>query len=401
LIAMGIRHPITWFKEHPAVADALMAALVTAAMVPSQWLTPSGEADTVFRDPDAFGAVLPVLYAIPVAWRRRSPLVVLFVTGTAAVTYEVVGYATVWMPWGVLIALYTVAAHCDRRASLRALAAVGAAIVLILLTARWEVTTGTIASNVIIFATVWLVGDNLQTRRAYVGSLQERAVRAEETRVAEAQRAVAEERARIARELHDVVAHSMSVMVVQAGAARRVLDADPAQAAGALQAIEVTGRDALDEMRRLLGVLREDGSPASLAPQPSLRELPNLIAQVAESGLAVTLATEGPPRDLPAALGLSAFRIVQEALTNALKHAGPSASAVITVRYRDDDVEIEVADDGRGASATAIANGSSGHGLLGMRERAGLFGGELTAGPRAGGGFVVRARLPVPEAAGG
>jgi signal transduction histidine kinase len=326
---------------------------------------------------------------------------VLALTGTGAALYEMLGYPTSAAPFGLLAALYTVGAHCDRRPSRIAAAATGAALGVVLFTARWEVTLANIASNVIIFGTAWLIGDNLQTRRAYVASLRERAEQAEASRVADAERAVADERARMARELHDVVAHSMSVMVVQAGAARRVFEANPAQAVDALQNIEATGRDALAEMRRLLGVLRDDGSSASLAPQPSLRELPHLIAQVAESGLAVTLATEGPPRDLPAALGLSAFRIVQEALTNALKHAGPNASAVITVRYRDDDVEIEVIDDGRGASATATvdANGSSGHGLLGMRERAGLFGGELTAGPRAGGGFVVRARLPVSEAA--
>ncbi|MEQ1787341.1 MAG: histidine kinase [Acidimicrobiales bacterium] len=398
---MRTRHPIVWLKEHPRAADLLLGLVVMAIVLPSQWQTPVDSDGVVYRDPDLFGIVLGLLSSVPVIWRRRSPLVVLTIAGTGAALYEMVGYPTVAAPFGLLVALYTVGAHCDRRASRIAAGITGVALGVVLVTARWEVTIGNFASNVIIFGTFWLIGDNLQTRRAYVASLHERAERAEATRIAEAERAVTEERTRIARELHDVVAHSMSVMVVQAAAARRVLGTDPVQAADALQAIEATGRDALVEMRRLLGVLREDGGSASLAPQPSLRELPSLIAHVAESGLAVTLATEGTPRDLPAVVGLSAFRIVQEALTNALKHAGPSASAVITVRYRDDEVEIEVADDGRGAGAGAAApaNGSSGHGLLGMRERAGLFGGELTAGPRAGGGFVVRARLPLPEAA--
>ena len=396
---MGARHPITWLKEHPLAADVLLALVVMAVQLPSQWQTPM-DADTVdYRDPNLGGFLLALLASAPVFWRRQAPLTVLALAGTGAALYEMFGFATSTAPFGLLVALYTVGAHCERRPSRIAAAITGAALLVVLLTARWEVNAANVASNFIIFGTVWLIGDNLQTRRAYVASLQERAEQAEATRVAEAERAVAEERARIARELHDVVAHSMSVMVVQAGAARRVLDANPAQAADALQTIEATGRDALAEMRRLLGVLRDDRSSASLAPQPSLRELPSLISQVSEAGLAVTLATEGAPRELPAAVGLSAYRIVQEALTNALKHAGPAASAVITVRYRDSEVEVEVADDGRGASAAAIGNGSSGHGLLGMRERAGLFGGELTAGPRAGGGFVVRARLPVAEAA--
>jgi signal transduction histidine kinase len=397
-----IRRSIAWFQAHPFVADALLAAAVTAITLPSVWSTPIGEGDTDFRDPDVLGVVLLVLSSSPIAWRRRSPFPTLVVVGTAAVAYEALGYATQFSTVGVLIALYTAAAHLDRRRSVQAALFTAVGLAIVLLTARWEVTIGSIASNIVIFATVWLIGDNLQTRRANVAALRERAERAEQTRAAEAQRAVAEERTRIARELHDVVAHSVSVMLVQTGAARRVIDTDPAQAAAALEAVEATGREAMAEMRRLLGVLREDGGPtgpAALAPQPSLRELPTLIAHVAESGLVVTLATEGAPRDLPAAVGLSAYRIVQEALTNALKHAGPSASAVVSLRYREDEVEIEVADDGRGASVTGVANGSRGHGLLGMRERAGLFGGELTAGPRAGGGFVVRARLPISEAA--
>lgn len=394
---MGVRHPVTWLKEHPTVADALLGVLVMALVVPAQWQTPPDSVGIDFRDPNAGGLLLALLASAPVIWRRRAPLVTLTLTGTGAALYEMFGYASVIVPLGLLVALYTVGAHSERRPSRIAALISGLALGLVLLTARWDVTIGSVASNFIVFGTAWVVGDNLQTRRAFVASLEDRARRAEEDRQAEAQRAVAEERARIARELHDVVAHSMSVMVVQAGAARRVLGTDPAQATEALQAVEDTGRDALVEMRRLLGVLREDGSKASLAPQPSLHDLPSLIAHVAESGLAVTLATEGAPRDLPAAVGLSAYRIVQEALTNALKHAGPTAAAVINVRYRADEVEVEVADDGRGAAAIA-PNGSAGHGLLGMRERAGLFGGELTAGPRPGGGFVVRARLPLTEA---
>jgi signal transduction histidine kinase len=322
---------------------------------------------------------------------------VLAITGTGAALYEMFGFSTTFAPFGLLVALYTVGAHCDRRTSRIAAGIIGVALGVVLLTARWVDGIGNVASNVIIFGTVWLIGDNLQTRRAYVASLQERAERAEENRLAEAKRAAAEERSRIARELHDVVAHSMSVMVVQAGAARRVLDTEPAQAADALQAIESTGRDALAEMRRLLGVLRQDDSRASLAPQPSLDGLPPLVDQFREAGLPVSYTVDGPERPLPAGVELSAYRIVQEALTNALKHAGPVGSVAVAVHYTDDAVQIEVVDDGRGATT----NGDGGHGLLGMRERVDVCGGELTTGPRAGGGYRVRARLPVAEAAAG
>ena len=268
---------------------------------------------------------------------------------------------------------------------------------------RWEVTIGNIISNFTIFGTAWLIGDNLQTRRAYVASLEERAVRAEQTRAAEAERAVAEERTRIARELHDVVAHSMSVMLVQTGAARRVLGTDPVQAAAALQAVEATGRDAMTEMRRLLGVLREDSAPASLAPQPSLRRSRGPGGPVRRGRARRHPGRwRAPTATLPAGVELSAYRIVQEALTNALKHAGPGVAVAVTRALRPTTgSRCEVLDDGRGAAAAAVANGSGGHGVLGMRERVDVCGGDLVAGPRAGGGFEVHARLPVVEEAAG
>jgi signal transduction histidine kinase len=392
----ALRWPIAWFQAHPFVADVLLAVVVTAITLPSLWSTPIGEEGTDFRDPDVLGALLLILSSSPIAWRRRSPFVVLVVVGTAAVIYEALGYPTQFSTVGVLVALYTAAAHLDRPRSLRAALFVAVGLAIVLITARWEVTIGSIASNIVIFATVWLIGDNLQTRRANVAALRERAERAEQTRAAEAQRAVAEERTRIARELHDVVAHSMSVMLVQTGAARRLVESDPTRAVAALQAVEATGRDAMQEMRRLLGVLREDSAPASLAPQPSLDGVQPLVAQFAEAGLDVHLEVEGAPRRLPAGVELSAYRIVQEALTNALKHAGPGVTVAVTVRYGDGGLEVQVLDDGRGA-ATALHNGGGGHGVLGMRERVDVCGGDLVAGPRAGGGFEVRARLPVVE----
>jgi signal transduction histidine kinase len=220
-----------------------------------------------------------------------------------------------------------------------------------------------------------------QVRRA-----EERARREEDT-----QRAIDEERNRITRELHDVLAHSVSVMTVQASAVRRLLTPEQQREREALMTVEETGRQALSEMRWLLGIMRpeEDELPA-LAPQPGLGTLPALVEQVRQSGLPVELTVEGQPVKLPAGVDLSAYRIVQEALTNALKHAGP-AQAWVAVRYVGADVEIEVANDGRNQGQ----NDGAGHGLVGMRERVALCGGELHSGPRPGGGFKVSARLPV------
>jgi signal transduction histidine kinase len=219
--------------------------------------------------------------------------------------------------------------------------------------------------------------------------------RIERDHVLAAREAVAIERARIARELHDVVAHSMSVMVVQAGAARAVLGADPAQAEAALGRIEETGRTGLADMRRLLGILKADGDDTGLEPQPGLRALDGLLERVRSAGLPVEAMVYGEPRTLPPGVDLTAYRLVQEALTNTLKHAG-TASARVVIRYADRSIELEVADDGRGPPPESAPSG--GHGLVGMRERVALFGGTLETGGRPGGGFRVTARIPVGEA---
>lgn len=387
------RRPVAWLQAHPFVADALLAVALAAITLPSMWGNPTGAEAADYRDPDVIGGLLVLAGTLPVAWRRRNPMAVLLVVTAAVVAYEAIGYAAETGPFGALLALYTVAAHCDRRRSLQGAGLALAANLVVFATARWDITLGTVVGNGVVFVTVWVIGDNLQTRRAYVAGLQERAEQAEQTRAEEARRAVAKERSRIARELHDVVAHSMSVMIIQAGAARRVVQHDPARATEAIGAIEATGRGAMTEMRRLLGVLREDaGEQPSLAPQPSIRHLRALVDQCADAGLDVRLEVQGDERDLPPGVDLSAYRIVQEALTNTMKHAGPAA-AVVRIHYGPDEVEVEVRDDGRGASGHE--GSGHGHGLLGMRERVELFGGELRAGPQPGGGFLVRARLPV------
>jgi signal transduction histidine kinase len=245
----------------------------------------------------------------------------------------------------------------------------------------------------VLFAIAWLAGFGVRERAAQAEAAEERASRAEREREESARRAVFEERVRIARELHDVVAHHVSMMGVQAGAARIVVDRDRAKAKEALTAIETSSRQAVAELHRLLGFLRQAGDRDDLAPQPGLSELPGLAASMRDSHLAVEVSIEGEKRSLPPTLDVSAYRIVQEALTNTLKHAAASR-ADVHLRYWPDELEVEILDDGRPNGGSSSASG--GLGLIGMRERAALHGGQFSAGPAAGGGFAVRVRLPTP-----
>ncbi|WP_405491608.1 sensor histidine kinase [Streptomyces sp. NBC_00096] len=252
------------------------------------------------------------------------------------------------------------------------------------------------------FALAWVTGDSLRTRRAYYAQLVERNQRLEQERAAQAKVAVAAERARIARELHDVVAHNVSVMVVQADGAAYVMDVAPEQAKEALQTISGTGRLALAEMRRLLGVLRtgEPQESEDYVPQPDVEQIEVLVEQVRAAGLAVDFEVEGAPRKLPSGVELTAYRIVQEALTNTRKHGGPDASASVRLVYFDDGLGLLVEDNGRGAAHELYEDGGAdgaGHGLIGMRERIGMVGGTLDAGPRPGGGFRISALLPLKK----
>jgi signal transduction histidine kinase len=314
-----------------------------------------------------------------------------------------------------LIVPYSVAAYAGRRVRLASGVAAGAALVATALPWAPAGTRLDLLGLLLGGAGAWLVGAVLRGRRDRVVRLAEHAERVERERDLQARRAVADERLRIARELHDVVAHNLSVVVVQAQALRPVVDRDPERALSLASSIEETGREALEEMRHLLGVLRasDGGEPADadrpdadpldpdpLDPQPGLDALDGLVAQVRQAGLTVSLTTSGEPRRLPPAIELSAYRIVQEALTNVLKHAGP-ARAAVAVGYRDDALVLDVTDDGRGAAAGLDHQPvpGSGHGLVGMRERVALFGGQLSTGPRAGGGFAVRAQIPVQREA--
>ncbi|HEY7792656.1 MAG TPA: histidine kinase [Gaiellaceae bacterium] len=321
--------------------------------------------------------------------RLRAPLLTLVLESACLVLLGVLNTSDGNDPMGMiiiaLVAIYSAGAHTRGRplaaASVLALAnAVAAAIY----DGDSMNVSGFLFFGLFVFGP-FLAGVVIRIRREREHLLvQERDERA--------RAAVAEERTRIARELHDVVAHAMGVIVLQARGARHALDDAPEDARDAIDAIESTAGGALAEMRRLLGVLREDGEEIALAPQPSLEHLDVLAAKLRDAGLPVEVTVEGDRRELPPGVDLSAYRIAQEALTNALKHAGP-ARAHVHLRYRPDHVEVEVLDDGGGSGS---GNGSgSGHGLLGMRERVTVFGGELETGPRDGGGYAVKARLPL------
>jgi signal transduction histidine kinase len=330
-----------------------------------------------------------LVLALSLAWRRRAPLIVLAVAIAASVVanFAVVLDAATTPAVALVVAVYSVGAHAERVREWIGLAGVAA---LIAANAAEQLSLGDLLLIAMILGGAWLAGRAMRYRRERERTLERLTVDLEREREEKARAAVAEERVRIARELHDVVAHAISVIVLQARGGRRSLATDPAEARVALNTIEEMGTQALAEMRRLLGMLRRDDEEIALAPQPSLRYLDTLAAQIREAGLPVDLSVEGEPIELPPGVDLSAYRIVQEALTNALKHAGP-ATARVVVRYGKDDLELEIADTGPGAAASD----GEGHGLVGMRERVSLYGGRLEAGPRDGGGFAVRARLPL------
>ncbi|MCX5141074.1 MULTISPECIES: sensor histidine kinase [unclassified Streptomyces] len=356
-------------------------------------------------------AVVPVVLGLcaVVALRRRAPEKMLLLAIGMGVVQLAFGVRPTVANFAMLVITFTVATVGERWASRLALACSLVAAGLSQL--RWpdESPRGWVESVFVVivmtvpFVLAWVLGDSMRTRRAYFDQLEERAARLEREREAQSKVAVAAERARIARELHDVVAHNVSVMVVQADGAAYVLDAAPDQARQALETISSTGRQALAEMRRLLGVLRTGDTRESgeYVPQPDVDQIEDLIDQVRTAGLAVDFKIEGTPRPLPSGVELTAYRIVQEALTNTRKHGGPNAGASVRLVYFDDGLGLLVEDDGRGAAHELYEDGGAdgaGHGMIGMRERVGMVGGTLDAGPRPGGGFRISALLPLKAA---
>jgi signal transduction histidine kinase len=343
-------------------------------------------------------SVLLLLITLPLAARRQRPAAALLTAaGALVVAAFLVSHsngAPVEVFLAMLIAFYSVGAHCDDRPSpLVGVVAVAAIAAADLARPGTFSASGTRPGAWLAFAIAWLVGRDQRRRRQRVGELEDRAERLEREREEQAQLAVAEERGRIARELHDVIAHNVSVIVVQAQAGPHLVG-DTKRVVGVFQAIESSGRDALGELRRLLGILRSGDDQLAIGPQPGLSSLQSLVEHVRASGVSLELRIEGEPVHLPAGVDLSAYRIVQEALTNVVKHAGGAAAEVV-IRYRERALELDVVDDGH--SRPVDVNGA-GHGLIGMRERVALYGGTLEAGTRDGGGYAIRARLPFGDA---
>ncbi len=369
------------------VLDGLLALALTVVLQLQLALTDhAGDA--------AVNVVCALALTLPLAARRRAPLAVACSFSAVAVAQAALGgglFDGEPPPFASLVAgavvFYSVGAHAEERVA-RIGAGIGVAGMwaAVLASGQIDVQSFLFAGGLIV-ATPWLVGRSSRARAQRMELLEQEQRQRERV-------AVGEERARIARELHDVVAHSVGAMVAQAQGAGRVLDRDPERAREALAAIERTGRTALDEMRRSLGVLRRTDADAPLAPQPGMDGLGALVAQARDSGLEVELVTEGEPAPLPAGVDLSAYRIVQEALTNTLKHAGP-VRARVAVRYAGDELELEITDDGAPGPPRAQAVNGDGQGLLGMRERVALYGGDLHTDHRPEGGFVVRASLPL------
>ncbi|MEW2384252.1 sensor histidine kinase [Micromonospora sp. NPDC047707] len=366
----------------------------------------------VVNQPGGWWATLVgVGMAVALLFRRAHPSAVAAVVAGLALVQVIAGWGPLAFDIAVLIALYSVVKYADRLRD-GVLAGVAAAVGVVLAALQTDGALAWWASALyfgLVTGAVWLVGLNVRTRRLYVVSLEERAATLEREREAEARAAVAGERARIARELHDVVAHSMAVMIVQADGARFMIDRDPATAREAVRVVADTGRQALEEMRRLVGVLREPSPPETVAAgpdgarvvepehrRPALAELPALLDRFSDAGLRVRRTVSGEPAHLPPGLELTVYRVVQEGLTNALKHAGVGATVEVTLDHTADAVAVRVVDDGRGRPPVRPAP-SGGHGLVGMRERVGVYDGRLTAGPRLAGGWQVEVRLPLPS----
>ena len=417
-----------WIQRHPKLIDSIPAVVLLLIGLAS--LAASDTPSLVRKL-----LVLPLMVAatVPLVFRRRWPRGTFAVAAVAAfLSFFTLAAAFNAADVAYLIYLYTVAAYCQRRWSIPAmgLTYVGALIQFGLLhlyndpqpcdqlsePARQRAcyqgkapfnTTGHVNWVTFLFVAVfiaglvglaWVAGDSMRYRRAYYVRLEDRAQRLERERDAQAQIAAAAERARIARELHDVVAHNVSVMVVQADGASYALDQDPEAARKALLAISQTGRTALTEMRRMLGVLRSAEDAGTYVPQPGIEQLGDLLEQVRSTGLPVSLTVEGVPREMPTGLALAVYRIVQESLTNTRKHGGPQVKASVALMYTDDCLVLRIVDNGRGSAAPGDGMG---HGLVGMRERVSVFGGTLVTGPHVGGGYAVEAILPFagPESA--
>jgi signal transduction histidine kinase len=388
-----VRRLSLWMKAHPMVGDTLLAALIALfdllIFISRVFVAPS-EAPP----PEPWFITLPVILGVvaPIVFRRKYPIIAAYVTLGFGIAHTLLEIGVSSMIT-TCIALYTLVAYVSRRS---ALLYVAVNEVVALVQTPWQYPEQWIPTLIVVnlsLAFSWALGEFVGARRAYHAELEQRLRLLETERDQQARIAVAEERARIARELHDVVAHAVSVMVVQADGAAYAVKSQPELAERAVKTISSTGREALTELRRLLGVLRSEDNGGERTPQPGTQSLSELAGRVRAVGLPVQLDIVGNVDDLPAGVGLGVYRIVQEALTNSLKHAGPGTSATVRVARVGDRVDLSIVDNGRRTTGSLVGV-SGGNGLIGMRERALVFGGTLEAGPRSGGGWQVTATLP-------
>jgi signal transduction histidine kinase len=375
-------------RRHPLLSDVAPVAVIILLGIGALHEGPHGGPPS---------GIFTIALALPLLWRRRAPVAVFALLSAIALVQWALGVLA-FGDSALLVALYTVASTQTPQRTLAAAAVLEVGILMA--TMRWAGASAVIRSFVSLSglaAAAGVLGTSVRHRRALLASLEERAARLERERDQQGRLSAAAERARIAREMHDIVAHNLSVMIALADGAGYALHDAPDRAEAAMANVSRTGRQALTEMRGLLGVLRDEGGPQALAPQPGLAEIEALVGQLRAAGVTVGyevggVATTAPPPGLQ----LAAYRIVQEALTNTLKHAGPGAQAHVTLRHAGDALELEITDTGTGGPAPAGA--AQGGGLRGMRERAALYGGVARAGPVAGGGWQVRAQLRLPAA---
>jgi signal transduction histidine kinase len=378
VLAWRGRHS-AWVRRHPLLVDAALVALLTAFSGPR---LAAGHAAH-----QAWASVLAAALLIPLVWRRRAPFLVFMIIAAAALVQWLTG-EILPADLAVLVAFYTVAAYEPPRRIVVAagLLEIGAVLAAVRFAPAGTAFWGWVLISGLITA-AGVIGYNIRTRRAYLAALEDRAARLERDRDRESQIAAAAERSRIAREMHDIVAHNLAVMIALADGAAYTAADNPDQASSIMGQVSATGRSALTEMRRLLGVMRQSDAPADHAPQPTLAELDDLLATVRGAGLPTQLTVSGRRLELPPSAQVAIYRMIQESLTNTLKHADATAAGV-RVTYLPQAVELEITNNG------PVASGSgAGHGIAGMGERAAVFGGTVSAGPRAGGGWRVHTVL--------
>jgi len=376
--------------------DALIAGgALTLALVSRLAIHPDIAA-AFSREFDGLQLFLITLMTVPLVLRRVYPTPVFFLILAAWVVERALDYPETLAWTGLVIAFYTIGAELSRRDSLR----IGGITALFILggtaigVATLETISGvSLVTTMIITVTPLLLGREIHEQRGRVEELRDRVERAERDREEKAYRAVADERTRIARELHDVVAHQMTVMTLQADGARRIADGSDPRVVQALETISDAGHGALTEMRRMVGLLRAPEETSETEPLPRLEDVEQLVVQVRAAGLPIDLEVEGDVRRLADGTELSAYRIVQESLTNSVRHGGPGVTAKVAISYRKDHLNLLIVDDGRGASAES--GNEIGHGIVGMRERIAVLGGEFSAGPKSGGGYQVHAIIPI------